>query len=123
VPTVVASLWSVDDEATAVLMRAFYAGMRNGLGKAEALQAAQTAVRTDKAHPAWAQPYYWAAFTLTGNPGPVKAKTTPGWQPWVIAIGVVAALFALGIAVWRLKIHHRGDVGSDRHPVICRECG
>ena len=101
VPTVVASLWSVDDEATAALMRAFYAGMRSGLGKAEALQAAQTAVRTDKAHPEWAQPYYWAAFTLTGDPGTVKARTTPIWQTWVIGIGVLAAMLALGFVTWR----------------------
>jgi hypothetical protein len=88
------------------------------LGKAEALQAAQTAVRTGNTHPEWAQPYYWAAFTLTGDPGKVKARTTPIWPTWGIAIGVVAALSALGIVVWRLKIHHRGDVGSGRHPVI-----
>jgi len=105
VPTVVASLWSVDDEATAALMRGFYAGMRSGLGKAEALQAAQTAVRTDKTHPEWAQPYYWAAFTLTGNPGPVNARTTPSWQPWIIGLGVLVALLAFGLVTWRLLLH------------------
>jgi CHAT domain-containing protein len=108
VPTVVASLWSVDDEATAALMRAFYAGMRSGLGKAEALQAAQTAVRTDKTHPEWAQPYYWAAFTLTGNPGSVKARTTPGWQPWIIGIGVLLVVLVLGVVIGR-RLRRRGS--------------
>jgi hypothetical protein len=70
------------------------------LGKAEALQAAQTAVRTDKTHPEWAQPYYWAAFTLTGNPGSVKASP-PSWRLWVIGIGVLAAMLALGFVTWR----------------------
>jgi CHAT domain-containing protein len=108
VPTVVASLWSVDDEATAALMKAFYAGMRSGLGKAEALQVAQTTVRSDKAHPEWAQPYYWAAFALTGNPGSVKA-TTPSWRPWVIGISVLAAMLAVGLVTGRwLRRRGRG---------------
>ena len=62
-PTVVASLWSVDDQATAGLMTAFYRHLRQGLGKAAALRAAQAEVRAE--HP---DPYYWAAFILTGDP-------------------------------------------------------
>ena len=63
---VVASLWAVDDEATAVLMQAFYRNRAAGMGDAEALAAAQRAVREDAAHPEWAAPYYWAAFVLVG---------------------------------------------------------
>jgi CHAT domain-containing protein len=66
-PSVIASLWSVDDEATAALMTAFYQQLRAGLSKAAALQAAQAET--------WAQfphPYYWAAFVLTGDPGTTR---------------------------------------------------
>lgn len=62
-PTVVASLWSVDDQATARLMTAFHRQLRQGLGKAAALRAAQAEVRAE--HP---DPYYWASFVLTGDP-------------------------------------------------------
>ena len=72
-PTVVASLWSVDDEATGVLMARFYEHLLAGKGKAEALQAAQAQVRADPAHPEWAHPYYWASFVLSGDPGMVSA--------------------------------------------------
>ena len=63
-PSVIASLWSVNDQATAVLMAAFYRHLRAGLSKAEALQAAQAETRAQYPHP-----YYWAAFVLTGDPG------------------------------------------------------
>jgi CHAT domain-containing protein/uncharacterized protein HemY len=62
-PTVVASLWSVDDVATAELMTAFYKNIRQGQGKAAALRAAQAEIRVKRPHP-----YYWAAFVLTGDP-------------------------------------------------------
>ncbi len=59
---VVASLWSVDDQATAALMEQFYRNMKR-LPKAEALRRAQLAAMAK--YPA---PRYWAAFTLTGSP-------------------------------------------------------
>jgi CHAT domain-containing protein len=62
-PTVVASLWNVNDLATATLMQAFHAHLSQGMGKAAALQAAQAETRTLFPHP-----FYWAAFVLTGDP-------------------------------------------------------
>jgi CHAT domain-containing protein/tetratricopeptide (TPR) repeat protein len=62
-PSVIASLWSVDDEATQQLMTAFYTYLKQGLGKAAALRAAQADIRRK-----YPNPYYWAAFVLTGNP-------------------------------------------------------
>lgn len=62
-PAVVASLWKVDDEATAMLMTAFYGHLKRGLGPAAALRAAQADTRTR--HP---DPFRWAAFMLTGEP-------------------------------------------------------
>jgi CHAT domain-containing protein len=68
-PTVVASLWSVNDLATSVLMTAFYRGLQGGLSKAEALQAAQAETRAVFPHP-----FYWAAFVLTGDDGPSAVR-------------------------------------------------
>jgi CHAT domain-containing protein len=63
-PSVVASLWSVDDDATQKLMIAFYTHLNQGLSKAEALRAAQADLRQQ-----YPNPYYWAGFVLTGDPG------------------------------------------------------
>jgi CHAT domain-containing protein len=62
---VTASLWKVDDEATAELMRHFYAGIfQRGLTPAAALREAQLAMWNEKR---WRAPYYWAAFVIQGQ--------------------------------------------------------
>jgi CHAT domain-containing protein/tetratricopeptide (TPR) repeat protein len=63
-PTVIASLWNVDDAATGLLMEKFYTHWQAGMSKAEALKQAQIEVRKDYPHP-----YFWAAFSLTGDGG------------------------------------------------------
>jgi CHAT domain-containing protein/Flp pilus assembly protein TadD len=62
---VVVSLWSVDDQATALLMTKFYQGILDqNLPPAQALQQAQQAL---KQNPQFASPYYWAGFSLQGE--------------------------------------------------------
>jgi CHAT domain-containing protein len=64
-PRVVASLWLVDDEATALLMSSFYRNMLRGkLSPAAALRAAQNELRQQKD---WQSPKYWAGFVLQGE--------------------------------------------------------
>ena len=65
VPRVVASLWQVDDLATAELMRRFYRGMLvDGLTPAAALRAAQRELAATRR---WRSPYFWAPFVLQGD--------------------------------------------------------
>jgi CHAT domain-containing protein len=62
-----ASLWYVDDEATALLMTKFYQELsNNSLTKAQILRNAQLAILRDKSQP-FSHPYYWSAFVLVGN--------------------------------------------------------
>ncbi len=61
-----ASLWTVNDEATAVLMVRFYQELGNtATTKAEALRRAQLSILQDGQYQQ--QPYYWASFILVGN--------------------------------------------------------
>jgi CHAT domain-containing protein len=60
---VLASLWPVEDDATATLMISFYRGFRSGSPAADALAAAQRAAIQD---PARADPFRWAGFVMTG---------------------------------------------------------
>jgi CHAT domain-containing protein/tetratricopeptide (TPR) repeat protein len=63
--SVVSSLWKVDDEVTAELMKHFYTNMlQRGMPPAAALRAAQNSIREQ---PQWSSPYYWAAFTFQGD--------------------------------------------------------
>jgi CHAT domain-containing protein/Tfp pilus assembly protein PilF len=62
---VVVSLWSVNDPATAELMKRFYDAMVNRkMTAAGALRAAQKSMWEDSR---WSASYYWAAFVLQGE--------------------------------------------------------
>ena len=62
---VVASLWRVNDYATAELMKQFYRGMlKENLRPAAALRAAQLSMWKRKR---FNNPYFWAAFTMQGE--------------------------------------------------------
>ncbi len=63
-PTVVASLWSVSDESTAMLMKSFYGHMKEGESAGSALRHAQVELMEKYPHP-----FYWAPFILMGSPG------------------------------------------------------
>ena len=63
VKTVVASLWSVDDGATSILMSSFYENLQT-MQKAEALRKAQ---ETLSHNPKYVHPFYWGAFILYGE--------------------------------------------------------
>lgn len=63
--SVVASLWKVDDRATAALMAEFYKGMlHDNMPPAAALRSAKQKIRQEKA---WSAPYFWAGFVLQGE--------------------------------------------------------
>ncbi|MFN6485382.1 MULTISPECIES: CHAT domain-containing protein [unclassified Nostoc] len=91
VKTSVASLWSVNDAGTAALMTKFYQNLKTAPIKAEALRQAQVAMAkgqiyvkdgqlqglgvvgnlplpSDSADESLTHPYYWAGFTMVGNP-------------------------------------------------------
>jgi CHAT domain-containing protein len=62
---VVASLWRVDDLATAELMKRFYGPMlRDGKPAAAALRQAQIEMSRTKR---WSAPFYWAGFVIQGD--------------------------------------------------------
>ena len=58
------SLWPVDDDSTQILMTDFHKRW-NDQSLTRAMQAAQIKVLSD---PKYANPFYWAAFTLVGDP-------------------------------------------------------
>lgn len=61
-PTLMVSLWTVDDTSTAELMTRVYQGLITGLGPADALAVAQRQLMQCYPHP-----YYWSAFFVLGR--------------------------------------------------------
>ena len=100
--SVVASLWKVEDEATAELMKIFYTEMlKNGKTPAEALRIAQNTIRQE---PRWSAPHYWAGFTLQGEYRYV-VNSSRGWAVYQIVLLSAAILLAgvLFAFLWRKR--------------------
>ena len=87
--SVVASLWKVDDAATAELMRHFYKAMlKDGQPPAAALREAKEALRRQKR---WRAPFYWAAFVLQGEyREPVVTPDGGSWAGTLVLLAVLA---------------------------------
>jgi CHAT domain-containing protein len=103
--SVVASLWKVDDAASAELMTHFYKAMlEDDLPPAAALRSAKEKMWRQK-H--WRTPYYWSAFVLQGE----YRSRSKGWsRPTFVIVAATLATFgvALGsfasrrLRAWRL---------------------
>ncbi len=64
-PSLMATLWEVEDESTGILMERFYSNWRiKGMRKPEALRQAQLSLM---AMPQYRHPYFWAGFELFGD--------------------------------------------------------
>ena len=62
---VIASLWKVDDDATAELMKHFYEALfQKSMAPPAALRYAQLTLSQNKR---WESPYYWAGFVIQGR--------------------------------------------------------
>jgi CHAT domain-containing protein len=62
--SVIGTLWSVSDAATAALMEEFYRNLHRGAGSSTALQAAQRELIASRR---FADPYYWAGVALASS--------------------------------------------------------
>lgn len=101
VPTVVATLWAVDDGTTARFMLHFYEQLARGRTAGAALTLARDEIRRIEE---CAHPFYWAGYILVGDGDVgVSLRKAPsfGYRYWV-------ALVAAGLLIWGLvKLRRR----------------
>lgn len=62
--TLVMTLWPVNDYVTRQMITSYYAGLKNGLGRGEALRQAELAMMKRKGRE---HPFYWASFIQSGE--------------------------------------------------------
>lgn len=102
---VVASLWKVDDEATAELMKHFYTALfKKGLPPAAALRDAQLELMK---YPRWQSPYYWAGFVIQGQyeqKEQFSQSSLGNIKTWLIALSGGSLLIAV-LFIFRRRRH------------------
>ena len=69
-PSIVHSLWEVQDETSVVIMNKFYEYLSKGMSKNEALRQAKLNY-IKNVTPAMVNPYFWSGYVHSGNPCPV----------------------------------------------------
>lgn len=106
--SVVASLWKVDDRATAELMADFYESMlQKGMTPAAALRAAKLKMMRDKQ---WNAPYYWAGFELQGEyANPIVFNHYPWLGPrFILQCSLIfLILIVAGLIVFQIRKQRR----------------
>ena len=88
--SLVSSLWKVNDKSTVKLMEYFYQNLSEGKSKPEALRMAKLKYLESTDDELLKHPYYWAAFTVSGNADPISDPISPWW--WLAIPGL--AIFA-----------------------------
>lgn len=102
---VMASLWQVDDAATAELMKHFYREMLvKGSPPTAALRAAKIAVWQQKRRSA---PYFWSSFVLQGEPDVVVVVGPEEKRVSTLTLALVLAALAAGAYAFR-RFRRRG---------------
>ena len=103
VPSLLLSLWNVDDEATSEIMVGFYKYLKEGNSKNKSLQLAKLDLlkSEQKDH---TDPFYWAPFILIGDQSPVQflEKEEGGFYKYVF-LGFVLILVILIWIYWKRK--------------------
>jgi len=98
-PSVLATRWQVNDQATAFIMQNFYKYLYEGKITKQAIRQAQqdylSQARGEAAHP-----YYWAAFINIGNTDTPVYIVSKNWMFKYYLIGAAAILVLIGL-LWK----------------------
>ncbi len=88
-PSVVMSLWPVNDQSSEKLMGGFYEALAGGATKAGALQQAreQYLAQNDLSHP-----YYWGSFVLIGDNAPLTQNQGSPFWGWMMGLSLLVLL-------------------------------
>jgi CHAT domain-containing protein len=99
-PSLVISLWKIDDKTSANIMEKFYTHLAKGepidLALAKSKVEYMAGAKEFNSHP-----YYWAAFLPVGNPLALDTPK-PNWWGWVCGCVVTGGLIS-----WWLSSYHR----------------
>jgi CHAT domain-containing protein len=100
-PSVIMSLWEVEDKTGTRIMKDFYRNLKFGKWKDSALRNAKIKYISD-ADPVHSHPHIWLSYIVIGNPEPLFSGARTYLVPIMILILAVMA-FKLFYRKWRGK--------------------
>ncbi|KAA3623750.1 MAG: CHAT domain-containing protein [Bacteroidetes bacterium] len=96
--SIIASLWKVNAASTGQIFPGFYANLKEGNTKAEALRMAKLEyLNAPDGGGHIKTPYDWAGFAMMGNNETIKLKPPMGWWKYLIPIVILVGAFL----IWR----------------------
>ena len=116
-PSVITTLWQVNDATSSTLMSLFYQNIGNGYGKAAALRYAKLAF-LDKTNEISGHPAFWASFITVGDPSPLHLGWS--WATWGLILGLILAPFAISL-LWLNYKRRRNEAEAKAHETQANE--
>gem|GEM_PF-1013507 len=104
VPSVITTLWPVDDQSSSTVMKLFFKNIYAGMGQREALMKARNTY-ISQATKANGAPYFWAGQVLIGNPGSISINHGIRHLE-IVFILIVTALTLILVLVFHKKKQH-----------------
>ena len=102
IPSLVMTLWPINDQATASLMTDFYEQLSKGKTKSAAMRQAKLNY-LEAASAVSAHPFFWASFMTLGDDAPIRLRKLNEWSSWLIW-GGASLLFILVAGVFTGRI-------------------
>lgn len=94
-PSVVMSLWQINDMTTAAIMKDFFHNLKKGEAKDKALRNAKIAFLGSEKNKYFLHPYYWSAFVLVGDSNPLIEEEFPLITVIVITLSLITVFFII----------------------------
>ncbi len=91
--SILTSLWQIDEESSAKIVKVFYDNLSKGMPKDEALQNAKLSYLST-AEGRTASPQYWAGLVLMGDTAPIDLNTGVAWW-WYALAGIISIVLVI----------------------------
>jgi CHAT domain-containing protein len=85
VPSLIVSLWQVNDQSTAFIMESFYTNLKQGMNKAEALRLAKLDF-LQQAQGISTHPAFWSPFIQLGSSAPLELREKSSQKGYYLAL-------------------------------------
>lgn len=107
VPSLVTTLWQVNDYTSAALMTLFYENLSKGMDKPTALRQAKLEF-ISKSDRTAGHPAFWASFVSLGDPAPIRNT----WSWLAISLVITGILGGLGAGYFALRRRQNNRLGN-----------